>query len=155
MLLRLLLLLLMLRLPCQMVPFMKQKFKDIGIDYSMGGMTGSTVDSHRLITLAERFGADKQNELVEELFMNYFVEEKYLGDRAVLLAAAQKVGIDGAEAYLADESNGLAEVDKQLSLSKERQVSGVPFFIIDQKHTISGGVPPEEFLEVFEHLANQ
>ena len=55
---------------------MTAKFKSIGIDYSMGGMTGSTMDSHRLIQYSEKFGVDKQNELVEELFNNYFCQEK-------------------------------------------------------------------------------
>jgi hypothetical protein len=29
--------------------------------------------------------------VVEELFLNYFSQEKFIGDRAVLLAAAEKV----------------------------------------------------------------
>ncbi len=35
----------------------------------------------------------KQDAVVEELFRNYFSEEKFIGDRAVLLAAAEKVCI--------------------------------------------------------------
>ena len=75
------------------------------------------MDSQRLIAYSEKFGHAKQNELVEELFNNYFVEEKFLGDRSVLLAAANKCGIDGAEDFLADANNGQDEVMEQLSFS--------------------------------------
>eukprot|EP00249_Psilotum_nudum_P009035 c21666_g2_i1 orf=204-629(+) len=56
----------------------KKAFSDIGIDFKCGGLTGSTLDSHRLIELAGQQGLDKQNALVEELFINYFTQEKYI-----------------------------------------------------------------------------
>jgi predicted DsbA family dithiol-disulfide isomerase len=54
----------------------------------MEGNTGPTLDSHRLITFAARH--NKQDELVEELFRNYFLEAKTICDKEVLLAAAEK-----------------------------------------------------------------
>lgn len=41
------------------------------------------MDSHRLIHLAGQQGIDKQNDLVEELFLGYFTQAKYVGDRYV------------------------------------------------------------------------
>lgn len=138
----------------QMVPFMQEKFRSIGIEYSMGGNTGNTMDSHRLITYTEKLGSAKQNELVEELFNNYFCEEKFLGDRAVLLAAAKKCNIDGAEEFLADESNGRDAVMEQLSFADG--VSGVPFFRFSEggveKAQVSGGVPPQELIATFNKI---
>ena len=49
--------------------------------------------SHRLIYFAGMKG--KQDALVEELFLNYFSEEKFIGDRTILLAAAEKVRVCG------------------------------------------------------------
>ena len=47
----------------------------MGYKYSIGGKTGNTFDSHRLIHFAgEVGGASLQNALVEELFLNYFTE---------------------------------------------------------------------------------
>jgi hypothetical protein len=57
-------------------------------EISMEGNTGPTLDSHRLITFAARH--NKQDELVEELFRNYFLEAKTICDKEVLLAAAEK-----------------------------------------------------------------
>lgn len=42
--------------------------------YSIGGLTGNTLDSHRLILWAEGHGPDAQNRLVEELLKNYHTE---------------------------------------------------------------------------------
>ncbi|KAG0625254.1 hypothetical protein M758_2G040400 [Ceratodon purpureus] len=127
-------------------------FASLGYRYSMGGMTGSTLDSHRLLWLAGRQGLEKQNALVEELFLDYFTREKYIGDRKVLLAAADKVGVEGGEAFLADPQAGLKEV-----LAEERKfkrgVSGVPHFVINGRYQISGAQPPEAFVEAFEAAA--
>jgi hypothetical protein len=41
------------------------------------------MDSHRLITLAGHQGYGKQNALVDELFLNYFCQGKYIGDKWV------------------------------------------------------------------------
>lgn len=46
---------------------------------------GNTIDSHRLIYFSGEQGLDKQHDLVEELFLGYFTQGKYIGDRWVLL----------------------------------------------------------------------
>ncbi|XP_024394150.1 uncharacterized protein [Physcomitrium patens] len=124
-------------------------FANLGYKFSIGGETGSTLDSHRLIELAGRQGLKKQNALVEELFVNFFTEEKYIGDKNVLVAAAEKVGIEGAREFLDDPQAGLKEV-----LAEERKfrrgVSGVPHFVIDGRYQVSGAQPPEVFIEAFE-----
>lgn len=127
-------------------------FANLGYKYSMGGKTGSTLESHRLIELAGRQGLEKQNAVVEELFLNFFTQEKYIGDREILVAAAEKVGVEGAREFLEDPQAGLKEV-----LTEERKfrrgVSGVPHFVIDGWYQISGAQLPEAFLEAFEVAA--
>ncbi|MQM19857.1 hypothetical protein Taro_052869 [Colocasia esculenta] len=58
-----------------------QVFQGLGYEYDLSGLWGSTLDSHRLITFAGKQGFDKQDSLVEELFINYFTEGKYINDR--------------------------------------------------------------------------
>lgn len=135
-----------------MVENMRRLFAERGLDYKMGGKTGNTLDSHRLLELAAQQSPEKQNALVEELFKNYFSEEKYIGDRDVLLAAAKKVGVEGAEEWLADPKAGLAEVSHHLERIARMDVHGVPFFQIG-KVGVSGAQPKEVFLEAFEKVA--
>lgn len=129
-------------------------FANLGYKYSMGGKTGSTLDSHRLIELAGKQGLEKQNAVVEELFLNFFTQEKYIGDREVLVAAAEKVGVEGARSYLEDREAGLKEV-LEAERKFRRGVSGVPHFVIDGRYEISGAQPPEAFLEAFEVAAKR
>jgi len=54
-------------------------------------LTENDANSHRLIYYAGTKGTAQQDALVEELFLNYFSEEKYIGDPSILVAAAEKV----------------------------------------------------------------
>lgn len=130
------------------IPRMTQVFADLGIKYSIGGEVGNTFDSHRLIYYAGEKG--KQNEIVEELFKNYFEEEKDISRPSVLLAAAEKVGLEGAKEVIDNPDAYKENVEYQLKLA--RGVSGVPYFIIDDAVKLSGGQPPEVFAEVFTDL---
>ena len=52
----------------------QETFAKEGLDYSMEGQTGSTLNSHRLIALAGQQGLDRQDKLVELLFKAYFTQ---------------------------------------------------------------------------------
>mmetsp|Transcript_16557 Transcript_16557/g.50127 ORF Transcript_16557/g.50127 Transcript_16557/m.50127 type:complete len:163 (+) Transcript_16557:1712-2200(+) len=108
---------------------MKRVFASEGLEFKSGGVTGPTLNSHRLIAYAETFGSEKQNALVEELMLNYFGQEKYINDPAVLLAAAEKVGLPDARAVVQDDTKYRDTVIEQYH-TYARGVSGVPHFII-------------------------
>eukprot|EP00475_Leptophrys_vorax_P003992 TRINITY_DN12336_c0_g1_i1.p2 TRINITY_DN12336_c0_g1~~TRINITY_DN12336_c0_g1_i1.p2 ORF type:complete len:159 (-),score=14.22 TRINITY_DN12336_c0_g1_i1:339-761(-) len=120
---------------------MTQVFADLGLSYSLGGLTGNTLDSHRLLAYARSKGAAVQNAVVEELFLDYFTREKYIGDREVLVAAAERVGLTGAREFLEDPKAGLSEVESDLKRFRGR-VNGVPHFMIGDQQ-FSGAQPPE------------
>eukprot|EP00245_Coleochaete_scutata_P009186 TRINITY_DN2966_c3_g1_i2.p1 TRINITY_DN2966_c3_g1~~TRINITY_DN2966_c3_g1_i2.p1 ORF type:complete len:221 (+),score=38.51 TRINITY_DN2966_c3_g1_i2:41-703(+) len=141
--------------PAKVAPMMarmSQIFEAHGYKYSIGGLTGNTLDSHRLIELAGRQGLDKQNRLVDRLMVAYFTEEKFINDRAVLLQAAEDSGVTGAKQWLDDPNSGLAEVQEALR-TWGRGISGVPNFSINGT-SLSGAQPPETFLRVFEQVAS-
>ncbi|KAH9676082.1 DSBA domain-containing protein [Citrus sinensis] len=60
---------------------MTEVFRGLGLEYNMSGLTGNTLDSHRLLYLAGQQGLDKQHNLAEELFLGYFTQGKYIGDK--------------------------------------------------------------------------
>ncbi|CAK9175793.1 unnamed protein product [Ilex paraguariensis] len=130
---------------------MTQVFKGLGLEYNMSGLTGSTLDSHRLIYFAGLQGLDRQHNLVEELCLGYFTQEKYIGDREFLVESAKKVAVEGALEFLDDPNNGLNEVNEELQ-KYSANISGVPHFVINGKHQLSGGQPPDVFLRAF-HVA--
>lgn len=136
-----------------MLPRMNQVFDNIGLKYSMGGMTGNTFNSHRLVRWAESVSLEKQDALMEVLFKNYFCEEKFLNDREVLLAAVRTAGLDEAEgARILDNEDLWAKEVNDDKTKFGRGVNGVPHFIFQGKFAISGGQPPEAFEECIEEL---
>eukprot|EP00747_Dinoflagellata_sp_TGD_P027846 gnl/TRDRNA2_/TRDRNA2_132863_c2_seq1.p1 gnl/TRDRNA2_/TRDRNA2_132863_c2~~gnl/TRDRNA2_/TRDRNA2_132863_c2_seq1.p1 ORF type:complete len:185 (-),score=55.62 gnl/TRDRNA2_/TRDRNA2_132863_c2_seq1:47-601(-) len=134
-----------------MLPRMLQTGKEHGINFSYGGNVGNTYDSHRLISFAAKQG--KQDELVEELFHNYFEQEKCLSDRAVLLAAAQKAGLSGAEEMLNSKAE-CADVDRDLQTYQNgMRIGGVPYFIVDGgKFQESGALDSSAFCQMFQQV---
>ncbi|PKU84493.1 uncharacterized protein LOC110106856 [Dendrobium catenatum] len=131
---------------------MREVFRGLGFEYDTAGMTGNTLDSHRLISFAANQGYEKQNALVEELFQNYFIQGKFIGDKQVLLDAAQKVGIEGAAELINDPNKGLKEVNEELEKYSSR-ISGVPYFVFNGSFQLSGGQPPEAFLHAFQAVS--
>ena len=53
---------------------LQETFAKEGLQYNMDGLTGNTLNSHRLIAFAGQEGLTKQNALVDALFKAYFTE---------------------------------------------------------------------------------
>lgn len=143
----------------QMSQGMAQNFAAVGLPYQFTdkSLTGNTFNSHRLIAWAGSMGPDKQDAVVEELFLNYFGEEKFLNDPAVLIAAAVKAGIPEADAraFVTNESAYAAETQAELNHGASLRVSGVPFFEITnggKTETLSGAQPEQAFEQIFRSM---
>ncbi|KAE8730472.1 DSBA oxidoreductase family protein isoform 2 [Hibiscus syriacus] len=131
---------------------MTEIFRNLGLEYDMSGLTGSSLDSHRLIYFAGKQGLDKQHALVEEIYLGYFTQGKFVGDREFLLESARKVGVEGAAEFLGNPNNGVKEVNEELE-KYSANISGVPHYVINGKHQLSGGQPAEVFLRAFQVAA--
>ncbi|GFY84844.1 thioredoxin superfamily protein [Actinidia rufa] len=137
----------------QIMARMTEVFRGLGLEYDTSGLTGNTLDSHRLIYFAGEQGLDKQHNLVEELCLGYFTQGKYIGDREFLVECARKVGVEGAAEFLENPSNGLEEVKDEIE-KYSGSITAVPYYVINGKSKISGGQPPEIFLKVFQTAAS-
>ena len=110
--------------------------------------TPNTVDAHRLIWLAGENNC--QDVVVEALFRAYFTEGQDIGNHETLIDVAAEAGLDRekAEAML-DSDAGMDVISNAKELSQQHHVTGVPFFIINQKITLSGAQEPETFIDAF------
>ncbi|MBU3076444.1 DsbA family oxidoreductase [Sphingomonas quercus] len=105
----------------------------------------NTFDAHRLIAWAGEKG--RQIEMKRQLFTLYFTDQKDVGDRDVLAAAAEAAGLDGAEARAVLDSDRYAEqVRAEEMLWRQRGINSVPAIVVGGRYLISGGQPPEEFV---------
>jgi predicted DsbA family dithiol-disulfide isomerase len=121
-----------------------------GIDFAFDRIerTPNTVDGHRLIWLADQ--QDCQDAIVESLFRSYFSEGRDITDRKTLIDVVADAGLERqlAEAML-NSNEGMDAIKEAEGLSQRHRVDGVPFFIINNKITLSGAQQPEAFLDAF------
>jgi len=109
----------------------------------------NTLDAHRLIGWAQRQRA--ADGLVEALFRAYFIDGRYLGDRGELAAIAAEAGFAAAAAQtMLDGAEGVDEVRSMDARVRELGVTGVPFFIFDNRFAVSGAQEPEALVGVIE-----
>lgn len=112
----------------------------------------NTFDAHRLLHWAEIEG--KQAALKHALFKTYFTEQKDPSNQDVLVAAAEKAGLDGAAAREVLTSGRYAEeVRAAEQLWQSRGIRSVPAIVIEDKWLISGGQPPEAFENALRQIA--
>eukprot|EP01113_Clastostelium_recurvatum_P033681 TRINITY_DN4482_c0_g1_i5.p1 TRINITY_DN4482_c0_g1~~TRINITY_DN4482_c0_g1_i5.p1 ORF type:complete len:270 (-),score=78.99 TRINITY_DN4482_c0_g1_i5:43-774(-) len=142
----------------QMQKMMSELGKKEGINFSWGGNVRQTTDSHRLIQAAwDKGGETMQTAMVRTLFSGYFEQEKDIGDHEYLATAAESVGLMGKQEaldYLKTDQN-LDLVKKEMKKAQMAGISGVPFFVLDNKYALSGAQEPDTFVEVIQNLAKE
>ena len=110
--------------------------------------TPNTFAAHRLIWLAGHH--DKQNELVELLFRQYFLEGGDIGNIETLSQIAAHAGLDRAtiETFLAGDE-GIEAVKAEEAAGHHMGIRGVPYFGFNGVNALSGAQPPEQLLVAF------
>jgi predicted DsbA family dithiol-disulfide isomerase len=114
------------------------------------GVTGNTLDAHRLLHFAKARG--REDAMLDRLYRAYFSEQRSVFDTDSLVALATDTGLDPAEAR--EVLNGDAyseEVDADIKEARLLGVSGVPFFVIDDRYGVSGAQPVDVFRQVLAH----
>lgn len=112
----------------------------------------NTFDAHRLLHWAEIEG--HQLALKKALLKAYFTDGEDPSNHVVLVRLAGEVGLDAqraSEILATDEF--AAEVRKQEQFYLEQGIHSVPAVVINDRHLISGGQPPEVFEQALRQLA--
>ncbi|GGA53253.1 DsbA family oxidoreductase [Sphingomonas psychrolutea] len=132
----------------------RDRAAELGFTMAMsdGSRIYNTFDAHRLLHWAGIEG--RQRELKHALFEAYFTDGRNPGDIAVLVATAEKAGLDGPAARAVLSSGQYADdVRADERLWQSQGVSAVPAVIINRKYLISGGQPPEAFERALRNIA--
>jgi predicted DsbA family dithiol-disulfide isomerase len=142
----------------QIMGSMKDTGTDEGIAFENkpGARSPNTLSAHALLLLARDDANVDQNELAEKLFHAHHVECADIGDHEVLVQIAGEVGLD-VDAVRVELASGELEtrVGELIGESAERGVSGVPFFIINDRYGISGAQPTKSLIEVFDQVSSE
>ncbi|MFV5585478.1 DsbA family oxidoreductase [Acinetobacter oleivorans] len=122
-----------------------------GIDFQwQKANSGNSFNAHRIIHLAQSKGLG--NQAKEAFFHAYMTEGLAIGEREVVEEIASRIGLDNAEVEFVLDTNELSDfVRHDEKIAKEQlNVTGVPFFVFDQKIALAGAQPRDVFLKVLE-----
>lgn len=130
--------------------------KTAGLKLDLDGIkrTPNTIDAHRLIHWAGLEGC--QNAAVTRLFEAYFEECRDIGDRSELLGIAEAIGMGRAvtERLLGSEAD-IEEMRARDVHARNRGATGVPTFVIADRHVVQGAQPSDLWLKVMDELCEQ
>ena len=114
----------------------------------------NTFDAHRLLHWAGLQGAGLQRALKHALLQAYHGEGRNPGAHEVLLQLAGAVGLDAAAAAAVLTEGRYADEVRAAEQAWQRAgIQSVPAIVINEKHLISGGQPPEVFEQALRKIA--
>jgi predicted DsbA family dithiol-disulfide isomerase len=131
---------------------LRERGASVGFQFGDRARVWNTFDAHRLIHWAGLEG--KQREMKHALLQAYHGRNENPGAPDVLLRAAEEVGLDVDRAREVIESDRYAaEVRAEERHWQQMGINSVPSIIINDRHLIQGGQPPEVFEQALRQLA--
>ena len=122
-----------------------------GIEFNwQNANSGNTLDAHRIIHLAQSKGLG--SEAKEAFFYSYMTDGLAIGERETLEDVAARIGLNPVEVDDVLDSDEYADFVKfdEATARDQLNVTGVPFFVFDQRIALSGAQPTEVFVQVLE-----
>ena len=122
-----------------------------GLDYRFDRVRpANSWDAHRLLHLAAHHGV--QSVMKERLQRAYFTDGLSISDPGTLVQLAVEIGLDAEETrrMLEDPQAYADAVRSDIRKARVLGISGVPFFVMDEKYGVSGAQATELFLEALE-----
>lgn len=137
----------------------RQRGAAVGFTFHPGGRgrIWNTFDAHRLLHWAEVEGAPGQQLALKKALMeSHHGRAESPADPSVLLACVQQAGLDVGRAseVLANTNEFADAVREQERFFLGNGIHSVPAVIINQRHLISGGQPPEVFERALRQIAS-
>ena len=133
---------------------LRERGAAVGFSFGDRPRIWNTFDAHRLLHWAGLQG--RQRELKHSLLQAYHGEARNPGDADVLLDLAARVGLDTAQAAEVLRNGAYAaEVREAEQFWQQAGIHSVPAVVINQRHLIQGGQPPEVFEQALRQIAQE
>ena len=130
----------------------RERGAEVGFTFGDRKHVWNTFDAHRLLQWAGLEG--KQRELKHALLSAYHTRAENMGAHDVLLRLAGEVGLDVQRARAVLDSGEFGpEVRAREEHYRKLGIHSVPSVIIDDRHLIQGGQPPEVFERALRQIA--
>lgn len=127
----------------------------VGFTFGTRDRVWSTFDAHRLLAWAGEAGpAGAQSRLKHALLQAYHGQGRNPSDPEVLVDLAGQAGLDPEQARRILSGDDYAtSVRERERFWQDAGIHSVPAVVIDRRHLISGGQPPEVFEQALRRLA--
>jgi predicted DsbA family dithiol-disulfide isomerase len=133
---------------------LRQRGAEVGFQFGDRPRVWNTFNAHRLLHWAGLQG--RQRELKHALLSAYHSFAENPGDTEVLVRLAGQVGLDATRARAILDSNEFAADVRALERRyQELGIHSVPSIIINDRHLIQGGQPPEVFEQALRQVAQE
>lgn len=110
----------------------------------------NTFDGHRVFQYAEEQG--KGTEFFKRFYVAHFTEGEIISDTDSIVRMSEEVGLDGgAVRDIVENGKNTDKVEQDIAQAQKLGVQGVPFFLVNDKYSISGAQP----VELFQQALNQ
>jgi predicted DsbA family dithiol-disulfide isomerase len=130
--------------------------KEEGIEFNWeNANSGNTFNAHRVIHLAQSKGLG--SEAKEAFFFSYMTQGLPIGERETIEDVASRIGLNPVEVddlLDSDEYADFVKFDEEIA-KDQLKVTGVPFFVFDQRVALAGAQPTEVFKQVLEKAQEQ
>ena len=125
--------------------------KDAGINFNFEHQKiANSYRAHLLLQLAAT--KNLANEAEEALFKAQLVDGKNIDDEATLIEIGKSISLTETDIKQALQSDDFGmEVTRDMMLARQMGISGVRFFVINDKYGVSGAQPTTAFSEVLEN----
>ena len=132
---------------------LRERGAAVGFTFGARERIWNTFDAHRLLHWAGEQGAGRQRALKHALLGAYHTDGRNPGAPDVLLDCAIKAGLDTDAARAVIASDHYAdEVRAQERRFRDMGIDSVPSIIVDGRHLIQGGQPPDVFVRALSQL---
>ncbi len=127
-----------------------ERAREVGIqmDFDLARAV-NTFKAHRFLHFAMRQA--KGSEVQEMLFRSYFTEGRNIDKDQTLTDIAREAGLDTRALKDAlTENRYAAEVNADIERARTLGITGVPFFVFDEKYAVSGAQDTAIFVQTLE-----
>ena len=123
--------------------------KEEGIEFNWeNANSGNTFNAHRIIHLAQSLNLG--NEAKEAFFYSYMTQGLAIGERETIEDVAARIGLNPnqvEDVLNSDEFSEFVKYDEEVARD-QLKVTGVPFFVFDQRVALAGAQPVEVMKDV-------
>lgn len=110
----------------------------------------NTFDGHRAFQYAKEQG--RGTDFFKRFYSAHFTEGEVLSDTDTIVRISEEIGLDGdAVRSVVENEENTDKIQQDISQAQQLGVQGVPFFLVNDKYSISGAQP----VELFQQALNQ